>query len=55
MIPIIAFLANLATLLILTLGGHFVITGDMSIGEFSAFNSYLAILIFPIIVIGFRR
>ncbi|MBO9576395.1 MAG: ABC transporter ATP-binding protein [Sphingobium sp.] len=53
MIPIITFLANLATLLILTLGGHFVITGDMTIGQFSAFNSYLAILIFPIIVIGF--
>lgn len=53
MIPIITFLANLATLLILTLGGHFVISGDMSIGEFSAFNAYLAILIFPIIVIGF--
>ena len=53
MIPIITFLANLATLTILALGGHFVIVGEMSIGEFSAFNSYLAILIFPIIVIGF--
>jgi ATP-binding cassette subfamily B protein len=35
------------------LGGHFVITGSMSLGEFSAFNTYLAILIFPIMVLGF--
>ncbi|WP_404711819.1 ABC transporter ATP-binding protein [Sphingomonas sp. MMS24-J13] len=53
MIPIITFLSNVATLTILTLGGHFVITGSMSLGEFSAFNAYLVILIFPIIVIGF--
>jgi ATP-binding cassette subfamily B protein len=53
MIPIITFLSNVATLTILTLGGHFVIAGSMSLGEFSAFNAYLVILIFPIIVIGF--
>ncbi len=53
MIPIITFLANVATLTILTLGGHFVIVGEMSLGEFAAFNAYLGILIFPIFVIGF--
>jgi ATP-binding cassette subfamily B protein len=53
MIPVITFLSNVATLTILTLGGHFVITGEMTLGEFSAFNAYLVILIFPIIVIGF--
>lgn len=53
MIPVITFLTNVATLTILTLGGHFVITGTMSLGEFSAFNAYLVILIFPIIIIGF--
>ena len=53
MIPIITLLANFATLIILTMGGHFVITHEMSLGEFSAFNAYLGILIFPIIVIGF--
>jgi ATP-binding cassette subfamily B protein len=35
------------------LGGHYVIAGSMSLGNFTAFNSYLAILIFPIILIGF--
>ncbi len=53
MIPIITFLANAATLIILTLGGHFVIAGSMTIGQFTAFNAYLGILIFPIMVIGF--
>jgi ATP-binding cassette subfamily B protein len=53
MIPVISFLTNVATLTILTLGGHFVMTGAMTLGDFTAFNSYLGILIFPIIVIGF--
>jgi len=53
MIPIINFAANAATLAILSLGGHFVITGRMSLGDFTAFNTYLGILIFPIMVLGF--
>lgn len=53
LIPVIVFIGNLAGLSILALGGHFVITGSMTLGEFAAFNSYLAILIFPILVIGF--
>lgn len=53
MIPVLTFVTNLATLVILTFGGHLVITGVMTLGQFTAFNSYLAILIFPIIIIGF--
>lgn len=53
LIPLIVFTSNMAGLAILLLGGHFVITGSMSIGDFAAFNSYLALLIFPILVIGF--
>lgn len=53
LIPVITFCTNLATLIILTLGGNFVIHGTMTLGEFTAFNSYLAILIFPILIIGF--
>ncbi len=53
LIPLIIFVSNLAGLTILVLGGHFVITDSMTLGEFAAFNSYLAILIFPILVIGF--
>lgn len=53
LIPIIMFCSNIAVLIILVLGGHFVITSAISLGDFSAFNSYLTILIFPIIMIGF--
>jgi ATP-binding cassette, subfamily B, bacterial len=53
MIPAITLAVNLATVIILLLGGHFVITGSMTLGDFTAFNSYLATLIFPIILLGF--
>ncbi|HVS79744.1 MAG TPA: ABC transporter ATP-binding protein [Candidatus Paceibacterota bacterium] len=53
LIPVISFVANLAVLVILLLGGRFVIEGAMTLGDFAAFMSYLSLLIFPIIVIGF--
>ncbi len=53
LIPVIVLTANLARLTVLALGGHFVINSTMTLGEFAAFNSYIAILIFPIIMIGF--
>ena len=53
LIPVIVFATNLATLVILVLGGRFVINGTMTLGEFTAFNSYLVILIFPVVMIGF--
>ncbi len=53
LIPIIIFTANMGGLTILALGGHFVISGSMTVGNFFAFNSYLSMLIFPILVIGF--
>ncbi len=53
LIPVITFVSNLAILAVLLMGGHFVILSKLSMGEFAAFNSYIAILIFPIIMIGF--
>jgi ATP-binding cassette subfamily B protein len=53
LIPIISFTSNLATLAVVVMGGHFVITGNMTIGDFAAFNSYIAMLVFPILLIGF--
>lgn len=53
LIPTVVFVGNMASLAILVLGGRFVINGSMSLGDFAAFNSYLSILIFPIMVIGF--
>ena len=48
LIPVIMFVIT-----ILALGGHFVVMGTMSLGNFAAFNSYLLLLIFPIMMIGF--
>jgi ATP-binding cassette subfamily B protein len=53
LIPTIVLTASLAGTSILTLGGKFVINGTMTLGDFAAFNAYLSLLIFPIIMIGF--
>lgn len=53
MIPIITLFANLAQLTILALGGHFVISGGMGVGDFAAFSAYLSLLIFPLMMLGF--
>ena len=53
LIPVIMFVSNMAIVTILALGGHFVVAGTMSLGNFAAFNSYLLLLIFPILMIGF--
>ena len=53
LMPVIMFAINLGTLMILVLGGRFVIGGSMTIGDFTAFNAYLSILVFPVIMIGF--
>ena len=53
LIPIIMFVSNMAVVTILAVGGHFVVTGSMTLGNFAAFNSYLIMLVFPVLLIGF--
>lgn len=53
MIPFITFVTSLGTLLVVTLGGYFITQGSMTLGSFAAFNSYIGILILPIMMIGF--
>lgn len=53
LIPAITFISGLGSIAIVLLGGHFVITGTMSLGALTAFYTYLAMLIFPILIIGF--
>lgn len=52
-IPVITFVSSLAVVVILALGGHYIIGGTLTLGNFTAFMSYLSILIFPIIILGF--
>ncbi len=53
LIPIVTFVANFAIVIILALGGHYVVMDTLSLGNFAAFNSYVMMLIFPIMMIGF--
>ena len=47
------FVSNLAIVTILALGGHYVVLGSLTLGNFAAFNAYLVMLIFPVMMIGF--
>ena len=53
LVPTIMFVSNLAIVVILTLGGHYVVMDTLTIGNFAAFNSYVVMLIFPVMMIGF--
>lgn len=50
-IPLIPFTANAAALIVLALGGHYVITGAMSLGELMSFNGYISMVLFPVIML----
>src|ERR671912_2037238 len=50
--PSMTFFLGLGALLVLWLGGQAVIRGRISLGEFFAFNSYLAMLSWPMIAFG---
>ncbi|HTP66166.1 MAG TPA: ABC transporter ATP-binding protein [Geobacteraceae bacterium] len=52
MMPIMAGASGAGTLIVLFLGGMRVISGAMTLGDFVAFNGYLAMLIWPTLVLG---
>jgi ATP-binding cassette, subfamily B, multidrug efflux pump len=51
--PAVSLLAGLSTVLFIFLGGRAVMEGEMSPGEFTAFFSYLQMLIWPLLGAGF--
>lgn len=51
--PAVSLLAGLSTVLFIFLGGRAVMEGTMSPGEFTAFFSYLQMLIWPLLGAGF--
>ena len=51
-IPLLSFLPLLAQAAILLVGGHMVASGSLSLGEFVAFNLYLAMLVMPLRALG---
>jgi len=50
--PAMTFLAGLGGVVVLWLGGSLVIRGQITIGQFVAFNVYLAMLTWPMIALG---
>jgi len=52
--PTLEFLPLLGLLAVLWLGGRRVIDGDLSLGSFVAFNAYVAMLVWPLRVLGQR-
>ena len=52
--PIVEFLPLLGLLAVLWLGGRRVVSGDLSVGSFVAFNAYVAMLVWPLRVLGQR-
>ncbi len=53
MFPFVFLFANLGTLGVIWVGGLEVISTTLTIGALIAFNSYLALLIFPLLSLGF--
>ena len=51
-VPVLGFLPMLGQAAVLFAGGHMVVNGSMSVGEFVAFNLYLAMLIWPLRMLG---
>lgn len=50
--PVIQLIAGISYLIVLAYGGILVINARITLGEFVAFNSYLAMLIWPMMAVG---
>jgi len=51
--PLMQVMAGLAATVVLWLGGRQVLQGTMTLGEFVAFNGYLAMLTWPLMAVGY--
>jgi len=50
--PLVGYLASLSFIIVLGYGGTLVLDGSITIGDFVAFNSYLGMLTWPVMAIG---
>jgi|Deesub1362B_J571_1020462.scaffolds.fasta_scaffold00283_7 ATP-binding cassette subfamily B protein len=51
--PLIGVLGGVGTAIVLWFGGRGVLVGDLSLGDFVAFTSYLGMLVWPMMAVGF--
>ncbi len=50
--PTLEFILGISMIITLLAGGHLVIQGRINVGQFVAFNTYMIMLIWPIIAVG---
>ena len=50
--PTLEFILGVSMIITLLVGGHLTIAGRIDVGQFTAFNTYMLILIWPIIAVG---
>lgn len=51
--PLMDVIGNLGTVVVLWFGGYLVITGELSVGQLVAFNTYLLLIVRPLRRLGF--
>ena len=51
-VPVLDLIVGISSLLTLLYGGYLAIVGDISLGQFVAFNSYIGMLVWPMIAAG---
>ncbi len=51
--PVMMGLSSLGTLIVVWRGGTMVLDGDLTVGQFAAFNAYLAQLVWPTLAFGY--
>jgi ATP-binding cassette subfamily B multidrug efflux pump len=50
--PTLEFILGVSMIITLLVGGHLVLQGRIDVGQFVAFNTYMVLLIWPIIAVG---
>lgn len=51
--PALMLIGSLGTLIVLWQGGTMILSGDLTVGQFAAFNAYLATLVWPTLAFGY--
>ncbi len=51
--PVLAGVSSIGTLIVVWLGGEMVLEGELTAGQFAAFNAYLGLLVWPTLAFGY--
>lgn len=51
--PVLAGVSSIGTLIVVWIGGEMVLDGELTAGQFAAFNAYLGLLVWPTLAFGY--